>query len=90
MTVTLPDELRAGLEEAAGRERVGSVDEFVRLLCLRALDRADAVAEEDQRRLTALVQEGLASGPAVEVGEQFWAELRRAAEQKAAVGGGVG
>lgn len=71
MTVTLPDDMRAGLEAAAERERVGSVDEFVRLLCLRALDRADAVAEEDQRRLTALVKEGLASGPAVEVGEQF-------------------
>lgn len=90
MTVTLPDELRAGLEAAVERERVGSVDEFVRLLCLRAIDRADAVAEEDQQRLTALVREGLASGPAVEVGEEFWADLRRAAEEKATAGGGVG
>ena len=91
MTVTLPDELRAELEHSARTEGLATVDEYVALLCLRAKHDADTGGvTEDERRLVELVREGLDSGPAVAVGEEFWDSLRRAAKEKAAVGGGVG
>lgn len=100
MTITLPDELRAELEQGAKAEGLGSPDQYVHIMYQRAKyhgsvldDLADLPADqlaEVKRRLAELVQEGLNSGPAEPVTDEFWESLRRVAEGKAAAPGAVG
>ncbi len=100
MTITLPDELRAELEQGAKAEGLASPDQYVHVMYQRAKhhgrvldDLADLPADqlvEVKRRLKELVQEGLNSGPAVPVTGEFWESLRQTAERKAAASGAVG
>lgn len=86
-TVTLPDELRDGLADRAKAEGISSVEEYVQLLAERdreadspLSDSNDEGMEKLRARLLALVQEGLDSGPAEEVGPDFWESLRQTAQ----------
>ena len=87
MTITLPDEMRESLEARAKAAGYESVDELVE----------DAMQTEEvfagihepavQKRLAALIEEGLASGPTVPVTPEFWDRLHaRVAERLDAKG----
>lgn len=99
MTVTLPDEMKSELEQGAKAEGMASVDEYVRIMYLRAKHAGDGLddlsdhtpeeVEEFKRRLVELVRQGLNSGPAVPVTDEFWESLRQAAEGKSPARGAV-
>ena len=59
MNVSLPDELKAWVEEQAKGGGYATASDVVRDLVRRAIRREEAIA-----RLNALVQEGIDSGPA--------------------------
>lgn len=61
MNVSLPDPMKDWVETQAKTGRYSNASDYVRALIRRDQDRAAAVAE-----LQALVDEGLASGPAVD------------------------
>ena len=61
MNVSLPDPMKEWVETQAKTGRYSNASDYVRALIRRDQDRAAAVAE-----LQALVDEGLASGPAVD------------------------
>ena len=75
MTITLPDEMRAGLEVRAKAEGYGSVDELVEVFLLAEEPFAGIRGPATQMRLAELMDEGLASGPAVPVTPELWERL---------------
>ena len=68
MNISLPDGLRAFVEDQVAAEGYGSPDEYVRALIRR---------ERDRQRLRALLLEGPASGPGVPV-DREWFDAWRA------------
>ena len=93
MTITLPPPIQQWVEAQAGRTGTTAEEYVVQLLRDRMNRNDPATADEllretlaegdpDQvpalrRGIETKVQEALASGPAVEVSEAFWAERRR-------------
>jgi antitoxin ParD1/3/4 len=82
MNISLPDSMRAFIEQKVVQGSYGSASEYIRQL----------VREEQQRaakeRLELLLMEGLESGPAVEMTSEHWEELKRRVWQRHAEGGG--
>jgi antitoxin ParD1/3/4 len=80
LQVTLPDWAGKFIEEQVATGQYGSADEVISEL----IDRARVHVADD--RLAALVREGLESGEASEVTDEWWdrrsAELRAAAERR--------
>lgn len=70
VTISLPESLKEFLEEEVATRGYGNVSEYLRGL-LR-----EAQAKREDARLEALLAEGLASGEAVPVTKEFWAELK--------------
>ena len=58
MNVSLPDQMKAWVEEQARGGRYGNASDYVRDLIRRDQERADAIAE-----LQSFVDEAIASGP---------------------------
>jgi len=78
MNVALPEAMRLYVAERVAAGDYGNTSEYVRELIRR--DQRD----QECRRLRALVEEGLASGPAEPMTEADWAELDAIAEGKIA------
>ena len=76
MNISLPDDLKAFIEQQVASGGYGSVSEYVREL-LRAAKKAEA-----QARLEALLLEGLNSGEPVEITPEFWENIRRRARDR--------
>ena len=80
LNISLPEAMRAFIEQKVAQGSYGSASEYIRQL----------VREDQQRaakeRSELLLMEGLESGPAVPVTDEFWAEkkaelLKRIEEQ---------
>ena len=77
MNVSLPDGMKAWVEEQARSDRYGNSSDYVRDLIRKDQERERAIAE-----MQALIQEGLDSGPAVETDMETFLAERRAAHAK--------
>jgi antitoxin ParD1/3/4 len=69
MNVALPAQMRAYVTKRVESGQYGNTSEYVRELIRRDQ------REQDMARLRAMVEEGLASGPAVADTDADWAEL---------------
>lgn len=78
MNIALPEPLRAYVAERVSAGHYGNTSEYVRELIRR--DQRD----QERLRLRALVEEGLASGPAAPMIAADWTELEAIADGKAA------
>ena len=74
MNVSLPDAMKAWVERQTETGRYGNASDYVRDLIRRDQDRQSALAE-----LQALVNEGLASGPAEGFDVEPWLTQKRGA-----------
>lgn len=72
MNISLPDELKAFVDEQVATRAYGSASEYVRELLRR---------ERDAAQLRALLLEGLASGPGRVADEGYFDELRERIRQ---------
>jgi antitoxin ParD1/3/4 len=75
MNISLPDDLKAFVDEQVAARAYGSASEF-----LRALIRDEA----ERQRFRSLILEGLGSRPSVEAGDDFFEELRTGVRTRAA------
>ncbi|WP_293432091.1 type II toxin-antitoxin system ParD family antitoxin [Piscinibacter sp.] len=78
MNIALPEPMRAYVAERVSAGHYGNTSEYVRELIRR--DQRD----QERLRLRALLEEGLASGPATPMTKADWAELDAIADGKAA------
>jgi antitoxin ParD1/3/4 len=78
MNIALPEPMRAYVAERVSGGHYGNTSEYVRELIRR--DQRD----QERLRLRALVEEGLASGPATPMTEADWADLDAIAHGKGA------
>ena len=78
MSFALPEPMRAYIDERVKSGAYVNTSEY-----LRDLIRRDQEAQA-AKRLRALIEDGLASGPAGELSKADWADLRRAALTPAA------
>ena len=78
MNISLPDEMRAFVEEQLKSGGYSTASEYVRELI------RDAQKAKAQARLEALLLEGLESGDPIEVTPEYWRELREEAHRRLA------
>ena len=78
MNIALPEPMRAYVAERVSAGHYGNTSEYVRELIRRDQ------REQERLRLRALLEEGLASGPATPMTKDDWAELDAIADGKAA------
>jgi len=71
MNISLPEALRAWVEQQIKGGRYGNTSEYVRELIRRDQER------QAQERLEALIAEGIDSGPAMPMTGEDWDELKR-------------
>jgi antitoxin ParD1/3/4 len=76
MNVSLPDEMKAFVEEQVQRGGYSTASEYLRELI------RDAQKQAAKERLEKLLLEGLDSGPGVEATPEWWAERRRELERR--------
>jgi antitoxin ParD1/3/4 len=76
LNISLPEQLKDFVEAQVANGGYGTASEYVRQLIREAAKR---VAED---RLEQLLLEGLHSGPATEMTEADWVELRRRARER--------
>jgi len=76
LQLSLPDSMRAFVEEQAARGGHGSADEYVRTLI------REVQIRQEEEKLEAMLIEGLNSGEPIEVTEEFWAEKIRRFEER--------
>jgi hypothetical protein len=88
LSIELPDDLRRRMEARAAEAGHATVERYV-----EALVRADVESDEDYGApahlmiagpddLRSKIREGLESGPAVEVADQYWDERRRTLRER--------
>lgn len=77
MNISLPEEMRAFVEEQLKSGGYSTASEYVRELI------RNAQKQKAQARLEALLLEGLDSGEAVTVTPDSWRELREEAQRRA-------
>ncbi len=77
MNVSLPDDLKAFVEEQVAGGGYGTTSEYIRALIREARKQAT------RERVDALLLEGLNSGPAAPMDDEWWAERRREVERRA-------
>ena len=70
VTISLPESLKAFVEQEVATKGFGNVSEYFRTLLREAQDRAA------KARLEALLLEGLASGETQAMDRAFWSDLR--------------
>ncbi len=76
MNISLPESMRAYVEEQIKNGDYGTVSEYMRDLIRRDRDR------KEQNRLESLLLEGLNSGEATPITENDWAEIRAVVKAK--------
>lgn len=81
MNISLPDSMRAFIEQKVAQGGYSTASEYIRQLVREDQKRAA------QQRLDALLIEGIESGPPVEMTANDWAELRRRVWQRHAESG---
>ncbi len=72
MNISIPDEMKAFVEQEAARRGFGTVSEYMRVLIREVQERQ---AERD--RVDALLLAGLNSGPATPFSVEDWESIRR-------------
>ncbi len=72
MNISLPDEMKAFVEEQAAQKGFGTVSEY-----LRAMIREEQERTATQERLDALLLEGLDSGPGTPLAKTDFDHIRR-------------
>lgn len=76
MNISLPDEMRAWVEDEVKGGGFSSASEYFRQLVREAKARkADGEAARKKAELRALLLEGLESGPAQPMTKEWWADL---------------
>ena len=78
MNISLPDAMKAFVEEQVQQGGFSTASEYLRELI------RDAQKQSAKERLEKLLLEGLDSGPGIEVTPEFWAEARRELERRIA------
>ncbi len=78
MNISLPDEMRAFVEEQLKSGGYSTASEYLRELI------RNAQKEKARARLEALLLEGLDSGDPIEMTPESWRELREEARRRAA------
>ena len=78
MNVSLPDEMKAFVEEQVQRGGYSTASEYLRELI------RDAQKQAAKERLEKLLLEGLDSGPATPMTKKDWKDLRRELERRRA------
>ena len=78
MNVSLPDEMKAFVEEQVQRGGYSTASEYLRELI------RDAQKQAAEERLEKLLLEGLDSGPATPMTKKDWEDLRRELERRRA------
>ncbi len=73
MSIALPETMRAWIDQRVTAGQYGNTSEYLRDLIRRDQE------EQAKRRLRALIEDGLASGPARELSAEDWAALRKKA-----------
>jgi antitoxin ParD1/3/4 len=71
MNISLPDPMKAFVEEEVSTGSYGSVSEYIRGLVREAQER------KANQKLERLLLEGMKSGMPVEVNPEFWSEMRK-------------
>jgi antitoxin ParD1/3/4 len=71
MTISLPESLKAFVEQQVASGKYGSAEQY-----LGALVEADQ-KQKAREHIEALIQEGLDSGPATEMAAHDWEHIRR-------------
>lgn len=72
MNISLPDAMKAFIEEQAAKGGFGTVSEYMRAIIRDAQRRC-----AERERIDALLLEGLDSGPATPMTSDDWEEIRR-------------
>jgi antitoxin ParD1/3/4 len=72
MNISLPDEMKAFVEDQASQKGFGTVSEYVRSIIREAQER-----HVERERLDALLLEGLNSGPGTPLAKADWDHIRR-------------
>lgn len=70
LTLSLPDSMRAFVEDQAAKGGLGSTEEYLRILIREAQVRAD------KAKLEAMLLEALESGEPVEMDDAYWERFR--------------
>ena len=78
MNISLPDSMRAYVEDLVAKGGYSSVSEY-----FRELVRLDQ-KRKAQERLETMLLEGLNSGAATEITQQDWEDIRKAVREKVA------
>lgn len=78
MNISLPDALKAFVDERVSKDGYSTSSEYV-----RELIRADQVRQAE-RELARLLREGLESGEGIDADRSYWAEKRRQAARRRA------
>ena len=81
MNISLPDSMRAFIEQKVAQGGYSTASEYIRQLVREDQKRAA------QERLEALLMEGIESGPSREMTAEDWEELRRRVWQRHAESG---
>lgn len=76
MNISLPESLRSFVEEQVETEGYGTASEYIREL-LR-----EAKRKKEDKRIEALLIEGLDSGPAIEVTPEWWEQFKSEAIER--------
>jgi antitoxin ParD1/3/4 len=72
MNISLPDEMKAFVEEQAAQKGFGTVSEYIRAMIREAQE-----LSAHQQRLDVLLQEGLDSGPGTPLARADWERIRQ-------------
>ena len=71
MNISLPDDMKAFVEDQAARKGFGTASEYVRALI------RDVQQQAERERLDTLLLDGLNSGPPTPLGKEEWENIRR-------------
>jgi antitoxin ParD1/3/4 len=72
MNISLPDEMKAFVEDEAVKKGFGTVSEY-----MRAIIREQQAQQAERARLDALLIEGLESGPSTPLTQEDWDHIKR-------------
>jgi antitoxin ParD1/3/4 len=72
MNISLPDDMKAFVEDEAAKKGFGTVSEYVRAIIRDVQER-----QAERERLDAFLIEGLDSGPATPLTKKDWERIRR-------------
>jgi antitoxin ParD1/3/4 len=78
MTISLPEDMKAFIEQRIKGGSYSSVSEFIRQLVREEQKRAE------QEKLERMLIEGIESGPPIRANDKYWDDLRKRVEARVA------